>query len=68
VERPGQPTVLIEIKSKTQVDERDTKTLESYLDLFKGAQAYCFSQDKLRKKIGRVIALPWAEGLQAIGL
>lgn len=68
IERPGMPLALVEIKSKTRVDERDVKTLESYLDEFKNAEAYCFSQDPYTKKIGRVTALPWEKGLVEIGL
>ena len=35
VERPGLPTALIEIKSASQVDERDTKTVQLFLNDFK---------------------------------
>jgi len=68
IERPGLPCILIEIKSKKRVDERDTKTLEHFLDDFDHATAYVFSNDPDKKKIGNVFALPWSEGIKEIGL
>ena len=68
IERPGLPCSLIEIKSKKRVDERDTKTLEHFLDDFDHATAYVFSNDPDKKKIGNVFALPWSEGIKEIGL
>lgn len=68
VERPGKSTALIEMKSAIHVDERDTRTIETFLDSFHKAEGFCFSQDPQQKKIGRVLALPWHEGLREIGL
>ena len=68
VERPGLPAVLIEIKSSDRVDDRDTRALERFLPDFPKAEAFCFSRDPRGKKIGRVSALPWNEGLKEIGL
>jgi len=68
IERPGLPCILIEIKSKKQVDERDTKTLEHFLNDFPHAVAYVFSNDPNKKKIGNVLALPWYEGIKEVGL
>ncbi len=68
VERPGLPCVLIEIKSKNSVDERDTRTLELFLKDFGPAEAYVFSRDPHKKKIGNVWGLPWSEGIREIGL
>ena len=68
IERPGLPPALIEIKSKKRVDERDTKTLEHFLNDFDHATAYVFSNDPHKKKIGNVLALPWSEGMREIGL
>jgi predicted AAA+ superfamily ATPase len=66
VERPGGPPALVEIKSATHVDERHARTLEQFIDDFKGAEAFCLSLDPVAKKIGRVLALPWERGLGEI--
>lgn len=68
IERPGGKTVLIEIKSKDRVDDRDTRTLEHFLKDFKNAEALVLSNDPREKKIGNVFALPWARGIREIGL
>ncbi len=68
VEQPGQPCVLIEIKSKQYVDDRDTKALEHFLPNFPKAKAYLFSNDPNKKKIGNVLALQWAEGIREMRL
>lgn len=68
IERPGRPVALVEIKSSRRVNERDTRTLERFAKDFKKAEAFCFSQDPTPKKIGKVLALPWQEGLRALGL
>jgi predicted AAA+ superfamily ATPase len=68
VERPGRPTALVEIKSTDRVDERDTRELSRFLPDFPGAEAFCLSRDKARKRMGNVLAVPWREGLKEIGL
>ncbi len=68
IERPGGKTALIEIKSKDQVDKRDTEPVERFLSDFKTAEAYVFSNDPREKKIGNVFALPWKKGIETIGL
>ncbi|OGQ08443.1 MAG: hypothetical protein A3G32_10165 [Deltaproteobacteria bacterium RIFCSPLOWO2_12_FULL_40_28] len=66
VERPGLPTALIEIKSASQVDERDTKTVQLFLNDFKKAEGFCMSNDPKPKLIDGIHCLPWQEGLQKI--
>lgn len=69
IDRPGSPTLLIEIKSADHVDERDTKTLEAMLpDAPKGSEALVLSRDDVAKKIGSVLCLPWQRGLEEMGL
>ena len=68
VERPGAPTALVEIKSSSHMDERDTKTVEHFLGDFKKVEGYLLSRDPIPKKIGNVQALPWDKGLKEIGL
>src|SRR4029434_4072372 len=62
LERPGASTILIEVKSSENVDERDTKPLERFLKDFKNAEAYCLSRDPHPKKIGAIRCLPWMMG------
>ncbi|MCC6272404.1 MAG: ATP-binding protein [Deltaproteobacteria bacterium] len=67
VERPGAPLALVEIKSGTQADERDIKTLAALLkDMKQPAEAYCLSRDPTPKRIGEIRLLPWQEGLREI--
>ncbi|MBI5244412.1 MAG: ATP-binding protein [Elusimicrobia bacterium] len=68
VERPGLPLAFIEIKSAERVDERSTRTLERFRGDFGRAEAFCLSRDPSVKKIGSVRALPWAKGLDELGL
>jgi predicted AAA+ superfamily ATPase len=68
IERPGSKTALVEIKSGGRVDERDVRDLSRFLPDFPGAEAFCLSRDKVRKRIGDVLAVPWADGLIELGL
>lgn len=69
IDRPGAPTLFIEIKSSDRVDERDTRSLEAFLPSApQGTEAVLLSQCETEKKIGSVLCLPWRRGLQEIGL
>ena len=68
IERPGAKTLLVEIKSKENVDERDIRNLEHFLKDFPQAESYVFSRDPREKKIQNTFCLPWNKGIQAIGL
>lgn len=61
IERPGQPSVLIEIKSTEIIDEAYCKTLNTYVDEIVPSVAYCISRAKERKKIGKVLCFHWTE-------
>jgi predicted AAA+ superfamily ATPase len=63
IERPGNTTVLIEIKSKDHVDERDTKSLVRFQPEFDNALAMLLSNDAITKKISGVIAYHWNDGI-----
>ncbi|HCU24009.1 MAG TPA: hypothetical protein DF383_03250, partial [Deltaproteobacteria bacterium] len=66
VERTGLPTALVEIKSSEQVDERDTRSLDRFFPDFKKPELFCLSRDPVPKKIGKVHALPWREGIRIL--
>lgn len=68
IERPGQSTAIVEIKSSAQVDERDTKTIRLFLDDMKPSEGFCLSLDPIPKQIDGIRCLPWQEGLKEIGL
>jgi predicted AAA+ superfamily ATPase len=66
IDRPGKPTALVEIKSKQRVDDRDTHHLESIAEDIDDSECFLLSQDSTPKVIGRVNAVPWEQGLQAL--
>lgn len=63
VDRPGQPTALVEIKSKDQVDERDSRHLEHFYGDFKKPDLFLLSNDPREKLIGKTRALHWQKGI-----
>lgn len=68
IERPGSNVALVEIKSTDRIDERDIREVSRFLSVFPGAEAFCLSRDKVRKRIGDVLAVHWMEGLNELGL
>ncbi len=68
IERPGKIPLLIEIKSSEQVDSADLKSLERIAKDFGFCELFCFSRDKIKRKVGNVLLLPWQDGLHDIGL
>ncbi|MBI2343442.1 MAG: ATP-binding protein [Deltaproteobacteria bacterium] len=68
VERPGQPPVLIEIKSAEYVDPMEVKSLERIANDFGPCEGICLSRDQHKRKVGKVLIAPWQEGMQHIGL
>ncbi len=67
IDRPGQSTVLLEIKSTDSVTDRDVKTLNRFAPDFPGCEALCFSRDKTRKRMDNVLCLHWQDGLRELG-
>jgi uncharacterized protein len=66
VERPGKPLALIEIKSTNQVREDMLRRLSHFQKDFPKASFYCFSNDPIEKKFGKISALPWRKGLSVL--
>lgn len=66
VQRPGQPLALIEIKSADLVRDDHAANLLRFADDFPDADLLLFSRDPRAKQFGRVRALPWRDGIQAI--
>jgi predicted AAA+ superfamily ATPase len=68
VERPGQATVLVEIKSTVQVTEQDVRQLARFKKDLPNSEAFCLSQDPVKKMINGILTFPWKEGIKALGL
>jgi len=66
VERPGKETLLIEIKSKDAIHERDVARLGMISKDVKNSRAYCLSTDPVRKQLGPVLCMDWRAGLSEI--
>jgi len=68
IERPGQPTVLLEIKSSPQVDPTDVRNLAAFRQDIPDSVAVCLSREPLPRLVNDVRILPWEQGLDEIGL
>ena len=68
IDRPGMPKALIEIKSTTNITERDCGGLERFVKDMLPAEAFCISRDINEKKIGSVWQIPWEKALIRLGL
>ncbi len=63
VERPGEKTLFIEIKSSKEVQEENLSTLKKIAQDFGECEAICFSQDIRRKRFAEIYVYPWKEGI-----
>jgi predicted AAA+ superfamily ATPase len=68
IERPGKPAALVEIKSATRIEPAMAKHLQRFCGDLRKCEAYLLSLDVTPQKFGLVHALPWEQGLQALGL
>jgi uncharacterized protein len=66
VERPGQKTALIEIKSTGSIRKDDVSPLSRIAKDFSNSQAFCFSRDSSQRQIDGVLCLNWREGLRQL--
>lgn len=66
IDRPRQPRVLIEIKSKVETHEEDTAYLRSAMADFQPCKAYCLSLDPHKREVENVEYVHWRDGLDAI--
>jgi hypothetical protein len=64
VERPGQPHLLLEIKSKDRADLGDVKALESLgREIDPRAEKWLLSNDPLERMLGSTRAVHWRKGI-----
>lgn len=68
IERPGLPRVILEIKSSKRITSEAVTSLNRFAVDMPESQAVCLSQDPHPQRIGKVTALPWAQGLREIGV
>jgi predicted AAA+ superfamily ATPase len=68
IQRPGETTVLLEIKSGNAVAEKDLKNLHRLSQDIKNSVGYCLSNDPIQRDVGDVKCFPWRQGLKALGL
>ncbi|MCX7116614.1 MAG: AAA family ATPase [Legionellales bacterium] len=64
VDRPGKPLLLIEIKSGDHITLEKLKTLETISAEINSCEAICFSQNTVSKRYGKILVLPWQEGIR----
>lgn len=69
VERPGEKTALIEIKSGQSIDSTQLRHLKAVIsenpDEF---EAYCFCRESMARTLDGVVIMPWRQGMKEIGL
>jgi uncharacterized protein len=68
VERPGQRTCLVEIKSSTEVREDHLRPLRDLCDEFPEFDAICICRELVPRKVGRISVMPWHQGIVELGL
>lgn len=66
IERPGQTSLLIEIKSSNEIVQEMLKPLKLLKDEFPNAEAMCISNDPYAKQFDNILALHWQEALENI--
>ena len=66
ITRPGNSTLLIEIKSSDTINEDDIKSFIKISADIPNSEAYCFSLDKNLKKFKKVKSIFWQEGIELI--
>jgi predicted AAA+ superfamily ATPase len=64
VERPGQKTLFVEIKSKSEITDADLKELRMLKKDFIDGEFVCFSNDLYKKNIDGIMSYPWHEGIK----
>ncbi len=66
IERPGQALLFVEIKSAERVKDTEIRALNHLTLEIKNSRAICISRETERRKVDRVLVLPWQETLAAI--
>lgn len=64
VDRPGQPYLLIEIKSTTYIQPEQLRTFANLAKDIQNSEAVCFSQDPYVKQYDNITVYPWQQGIR----
>jgi predicted AAA+ superfamily ATPase len=68
VERAGEPTILIEIKSGAIVRDEDLGSIHRLSKDFANARTVCLYDGTVRRRFEKTSILPWREGIAEFGL
>lgn len=68
VERPGEKTAFVEIKSTDHVRDDHVRHLRELAKVHGDAEALCFSREPRARQNGEVLIVPWKEGFERLGL
>lgn len=68
VERPGQSTILLEIKSSPKPDPADLKHLIAFQQDMSNTEAICLCRENVPRVVANIRICPWEQGIDAIGL
>lgn len=68
IERPGQTTLFVEIKSTTHVQESHLKQVRLVALDLDNSESICLSNDPHKRVVNDVTVYPWQEGLRKIFL
>jgi len=66
IDRPGESTVVVEIKSTDIVTDDDTSVIKQFVGDFPGAEFRIWSNDKRPKLFGNIRAVHWMNGLAEV--
>ena len=66
LEQPNQPTILIEIKSTTNIQKEELSSFIKISKEFKNARSFCLSRDPQEKQFEHVTCLNWKDGIKKI--
>ncbi len=66
IDRPGKPIVLLEIKSKNQIDIQDVRHLMHFKNDFKNSLRMIVSNDEIEKDFDGIKSLHWTQGIRLI--
>jgi uncharacterized protein len=68
IEKPGQRTALVEIKSSEFVSDIQFRHLEALTKDDSCYEAFCFCRERHKRRVSNVLVTPWQEGIEMIGL
>ena len=68
IERPGDTTVLLEIKSAEKITKDDLRHLIQLKADIDNSESFCFSREKISRTIDGIKCLHWKEGIESLGI